>query len=376
MSGRFEKARKAKPPKPPREKKPRKKMQRPGWKTLLLLLLNITLAALSVLCTARLTEYRSLLLTQEAAARWRGGSEARFAQVSVFLPVDGTIDKDAVRTFRSALDQAMVDASLEAPEGGSLWQDAYCGTAASVAVSGPAGKATVKTYGVGGDFFLFHPLTLLSGSYISERDFVNDRVVLDENLAWQLFGSSDVAGMEVTIGERTYPVAGVVRLESDKASKKAQTEPAMLFMSYDALNAVQETKIDTYEIVLPDPISGYALSVVQGKFPVGNGVAVENSNRYSALSLAKVALDYGKRSMNTHAVIYPYWENAARLTEDYAALFLLLAVLLAICPVVCAAIWLVRTLKRLITQAKDRTVAAIEEKIEEKKEEHYVRTGI
>ena len=32
--------------------------------------------------------------------------------------------------------------------------------------------------------------------------------------------------------------------------------------------------------------------------------------------------------MNTHAVIYPYWENAARLTEDYAALFLLLAIVL------------------------------------------------
>ena len=42
MSGRFETARKARPPKPPREKKPRKKLQRPGWKTLLLLILNIT----------------------------------------------------------------------------------------------------------------------------------------------------------------------------------------------------------------------------------------------------------------------------------------------------------------------------------------------
>ena len=53
MSGRFETARKVKAPKPPREKKPRKKLQMPGWKTLLLLILNITLAALSVLCAAR-----------------------------------------------------------------------------------------------------------------------------------------------------------------------------------------------------------------------------------------------------------------------------------------------------------------------------------
>ena len=37
---------------------------------------------------------------------------------------------------------------------------------------------------------------------------------------------------------------------------------------------------------------------------------------------------------------------------------------------------LIRTIKRLITEAKDKTVTAIEEKIEQKKEEHYVRTGI
>ena len=85
MSGRFETARKARPPKPPREKKPRKKLQRPGWKTLLLLILNITLAALSVLCAARLTEYRNLLRTQEAADRWRG-QKRRAIRAGLGLP--------------------------------------------------------------------------------------------------------------------------------------------------------------------------------------------------------------------------------------------------------------------------------------------------
>ena len=374
MSGRFEKARK---PKAPREKKSRDKrtLAQLGWKKILLLCLNAVLVLLTLLCAAKLTEYRNLLLTQKAAERWRGDSEERFAQVSVFLPVDQKISEDEVRTFHQTMDAAMIAASLEAPEGGSLWQDAYCGTN-TVSLSGPAGKASVKTYGVCGDWLLFHPLTLLSGSYISERDFAQDRVVLDENLAWQLFGSSDVAGMEVTIGTRTYPVAGVVRLENDKATKKAQTESAVLFMSYETLNAMQETKIDTYEIVMPNPISGYALSVMQEKFPVTTGATVENSNRYSALSLAKIVLDYGKRSMNTRAVIYPYWENAARLTEDFAALFLMLTVLLAICPIVCAIIWIVKTLKRLIVQAKDKAVTTIEEKVEQKKEENYVRTGI
>ena len=343
---------------------------------LALLIACLIQTALSVFCFAMLGHVRGMLVTQSAADVWRGDSEDRFAQISAFLPTTETKTLDDIRSFRATLENEFVQNSMEAPEGGSLYQDAWSGTATSVAVSGPAGKSNVKTYGVGGDFFLFHPYTLLSGSYIAETDFAQDRVVLDENLAWQLFGSSDVAGMEVTIGERNYPVAGVVRLEDDKATKKALTDPALMFMSFDALNAIQETKFDTYEIVMPDPISGYALSVIKDKFPLGDGVAVENSNRYSALSLAKVALAYGERSMNTHAVIYPYWENAARLTEDYAALFLLLMVLFAITPAVFVLVWLIRTIKRLITEAKDKTVTAIEEKIEQKKEEHYVRTGI
>ncbi len=56
--------------------------------------------------------------------------------------------------------------------------------------------------------------------------------------------------------------------------------------------------------------------------------------------------------------------------------FLLLMVFFAITPAVFVLVWLIRTIKRLITEAKDKTVTAIEEKIEQKKEEHYVRTGI
>ena len=79
---------------------------------LLLLILNITLAALSVLCAARLTEYRNLLRTQEAADRWRGQSEERFAQVSAFLPVNETQDVSAVS---AAADMLLCD-----------WRDLAC----------------------------------------------------------------------------------------------------------------------------------------------------------------------------------------------------------------------------------------------------------
>lgn len=353
----------------------KRKKKRLSRRTVFLLTLNLVLAVLAGLCIFQLTQLEGLLLSQQAAKRWRGDSENRFAQVSVFLPVDETADEAAVDVFRGSLEQAMTDASLEAPENGSLWQDAWCGTA-TLTVTGPHGEQTVKTIGVGGDFFSFHPLWLRSGSYLTSRDYMADRVVLDEEMAWSLFGSNDVSGLEVTIGERNYLIAGVVSREDDFASELAYTEDAGMFMSIEALRLLTEVPVDCYEIVMPDPISGFAKKTVEDGFPVGDGVVVENSKRYSLLSLARVLLDFGKRSMNTHAVIYPYWENAARLVEDYAALLLLLAVLLAVCPVVFAIILLVRWSKKGIIAAKDRIAGAIEEKVEAKKRKNYIPGGI
>ena len=344
-------------------------------KQLFWLLFNVALAVLALVCVWGLHAVTSALPTQSAAQAWRGENEMRFAQVSAFLPEDEKTDLTAIEAFRRTLDQALVDASLEASEGGSLYDDAYSGTATVSVMSGKT-SISVKTIGVGGDFFLFHPLTLRSGSYLTANDYMNDRVLLDEELAWALFGSYDVAGMSIQIGERTYPVAGVVHREDDFATKKAYQDGPGMFMCYDALNAIQETKISAYELVMPDMISGYAESVVKDKFPVGDGTVVENTGRYGMWKLWKILFSYGERSMNTQGIIYPYWENAARLTEDYAALLLFLAVLFGICPVVFAVVVIFHSAKKGVTKVAQTAEEKIEQKIEEEKEKHYVRGGI
>ena len=117
-------------------------------------------------------------------------------------------------------------------------------------------------------------------------------------------------------------------------------------------------------------------SIVMKGTSIGDGTVVENTGRYSFGNLWSIFRSYGKRSMNTQGIIYPYWENAARLTEDYAALLLALLILFAICPVVFAVIWVVRTVKGLVTKAAGAAGRKIEEKIEEEKEKHYVGGGI
>lgn len=337
-------------------------------------ILNVFFVILSFFFAVFFSVISNKLDSVTAADRWRGENDLRFAQIGCFLPIDSPKKEEDILIFRRTLDQKLLDASLAAADGASLYTDAYSGQA-KLTVSGNHGKSEVNAIGVGGEFFLFHPLRLLSGSYISGNDFMQDRVVLDETLAWRLFGGSDVAGMTVYVGETPLYVAGVIQRETDYASREAYGEIPVMFVSYSAFHALTDANITCYEIVMPDMISGFARSVTTENFDVGTGDIVENSSRYSLSNLLQVIKDYGVRSMRHNGVIYPYWENAVRMTEDYLALLLVLIVFFAalpVCTVVICCIKLVVSLCQKAVKAVPERVSAARER---KREEHYARIG-
>ena len=99
--------------------------------------------------------------------------------------------------------------------------------------SAPAGRAaTCSLSPSGGNFFDFHPLRLLSGSYLSPDDVMDDRVLLDKETAWLLFGAFDVAGMSFSLDGTPVVVAGVYEHEKDAFSKLAYGEDMRIYMSY------------------------------------------------------------------------------------------------------------------------------------------------
>lgn len=312
---------------------------------------NLILLLLLSVVLLRSGYMKGMLQSQRAAERFAGQGGERFAQISVFYPLGSGISKSQIDSFKDTLKAKMTEASLEVPENGSLWIDAWS-MKSSLQVKGYRGSANATAVGVGGNYFFFHPLRLRSGSYISDSDFSDDLVVLNEELAWQLFGSFNVAGMEVTINGIPYIVAGVVQNEKDFASSKANTDGACIFMSYKHVAEGQNESFSCYEIVLPDPVSGFAYKVVNEGSIKGSGEVLQNTGRYGIGKLWKMIWSFGERSMQQNGIIYPYWENAARLVEDRLALLFVLTILLALFPAACAVTVVYRAYKKLMSKRK------------------------
>lgn len=275
-------------------------------------------------------------LSQTVANRW--SSKKNASQVSCFFSVGSGITEDEIIDFEHTVDSALVDASVvqesENP-GARLWADAYSADG-TVNISTDKANITADAIGIGGDFFLFHPVKLLNGAYFSGNDLMQDYCVIDEDAAWQLFGSNDVAGMMVYIGGIPHIVTGVVERPDGRLAEAAGLDSTLVYVSYQTLNELGISHgINHYEIVMPNPVTGFAVNYIREKFGTEEKETeiVENTTRYSLLSRLKLLTQFGVRSMNGKAIIYPYWENIARGYEDILALLTLFGILFLAYPV-------------------------------------------
>lgn len=281
---------------------------------------------------------------QHLAEEFQGDGELEFAQVSVFLPEGNTVDDETIWKFRTLIDVNTRD--LVPEEVQNLYLDAWS-TKGNVSLKAEHGSAEATAVAVGGGFFRLHPQNLLSGGYISGDDLMHDRVILDEELAWKLFGGYDLTGMPVELNGSTFYVAGVIAREDDWATKKAYTDGAGLYMSYEAYKAMNESAyLSTYEVIMPEPVSGFAREQVKDNFAPDDAVIVENSGRYSFGNVFTLLRNFSQRTMRTDTVYYPYWENAARLVENRCMILLVIVLLCWVCPAVFAVTVVIKAYRR------------------------------
>lgn len=148
--------------------------------------------------------------SDHAFEKWKGDSDDTFTQVSCFFSDDADFKKDRVNSVRASLTEKLVNAAYETEEGKKLFADAY-----NAALGRNNVKCNVSRWSeaeitsVHGDFFIFHDFGLLNGAYFLESDLIQDGAVIDRKLAWELYGSDDIAGMNIYINGVKCRVSGI-----------------------------------------------------------------------------------------------------------------------------------------------------------------------
>lgn len=288
-----------------------------------------------------------------------GEKRMPYAQVSAFISPGHGMQLDEVSNVRSSIAEKLnKDSYSDSMTGGRVWIDAYsCET--NINLRKDTNTLSATAVGVGGDFFQFHPMKLLSGSYIADSDLNHDRIVVDENFAWAMFGSNDIVGMQVWLGDSIYFISGVVEVPEDDISALAYGDNNRVYMYYSELKRINENlPITCYEAVLPNPISNYAYYALREAYGLSDDSEdtslnkkknplsfddveiIENTKRFNTMELLTNIKTWKFRTMRTSSVGYPYWENVARVQDDTQMRLLLVRIILLIFPIL-SGIWFV-----------------------------------
>lgn len=276
---------------------------------------------------------KNKLLDQQMASRWANGG--RYAHISCYIDSNIMVDGESLQFFQHGLnDLLMQDSITPANENARMFTDTYCAVG-SVYASTKRSGTDIVAYGVAGDFFRFHPLKFSYGTFFGPDDIMKDYCVIDEETAWNLFGAINVVGMEVSIGGTPHTVVGIIERDKSKLVKQAGLDKSVIYLPYESLKENGSYKgITCYEIVMPNPISGYAKQKVIENLgiPESDMDVVENSSRFSTFRLFDVLKNSKARIMRTRAIQYPYWENVARVWENTLARLLVFRIICLAIP--------------------------------------------
>lgn len=296
----------------------------------------------------------------DAAIRWQSDKQA-FSYISVYISPEENWNENDRKTLISNLKMSFQQNSVinENREDNSegLLNDCFSCEGVMEFTNGK-NTATAKVTATGGDFFFFHQPVWLSGFAYSDNDVMKDRAIIDKELAWQLFGGENVAGMPFKINGNTYYVAGVVDTSQVKEEKKAYGEINRAWLPYSAfckeyqgdmapggtaskdagttpdtnINITGNTNklpITCYEIVIPDPVKEWAINLVQTSLNAKDRkmVIIENSKRTNFFYVINNLKNFFYNTSGTQPVAYPYWENAAKVRDNkrevYTGIFLI-----------------------------------------------------
>ena len=281
----------------------------------------VTLAAALVLTIAGNSIAKSQRYNY-AADRWTQG-KGGCTQVSCFFSDDSGFTKDTVGSVQMSLKNALNTAAVVQEQGKMLCPDAYSAPLGRYQVTcDRTGCSQADVTAVGGEFFLFRSFDLLSGNFISGRDIMKDGAVIDRTLAFSLYGSENVAGMNIYINNVSFRIAGVIGDPRTKYERECAGDYPKAYISYDMASKLTDSseqfrKVSCYECIVPDPVENFGYNAVDNIFSSygDKAMIVNNTDRFSSSVRVKSAKKLSRSSVRSEAIRLPYWENASRIVE-------------------------------------------------------------
>ena len=231
------------------------------------------------------------------AERW--DSDGGYSQISCFFSDDAGFTTDNVGGVKANALTSLKNISIVPEENQELFSEAYSISAGQVTIKSDTtnGRSEAELTAVGGDFFLFHNFDLLDGSYFTDDDLMQDGAVIDKNLAWALYGSENVSGMNIYINGIKFYIAGVIDGPHTKQEKKTIGEMPRAYISYDGAGLIDNIsssvssktavsdnnfigdsgnsfipadtelkKISCYECIMLNPVENYAYNTINDYF--------------------------------------------------------------------------------------------------------------
>lgn len=252
-----------------------------------------------------------------AAETFAGQGEMRYGMYTLFCGTDDYLTPDGVMAVRLSLENALRE--------GGIVPDGHYKLVASlereVTVSRGAVAFTALASVYFGDYHALHPDRLLAGGFPEPIEETTDFCVLDSFAAWRLFGSTDVCGMEVQIGEAYYTVAAVVEPLGDPYTAYYGLTPRVYIRYDSAAMRAENLCFTAIEGILPDPVSDFGKTAFTNAVQSYGDDVLCNTGRFSFArvfeklrTLSKLGVMEGKT--------YPYYENVSRVMESKCAMIL------------------------------------------------------
>ncbi|MBO4688795.1 MAG: ABC transporter permease [Clostridiales bacterium] len=231
----------------------------------------------------------------------------------------------------------------------NLWKDCYSAVASYPAQGfldkTPTGSVEkCEVVGVGGAYNVVHPFRYESGGFLPDENGDRYTIVLNTQLAWNLFRSYEILGAFVEIQGTMYQVVGVVNEGTDTIAETTGVTqprayiqfPQLAYLANGSLSPestiemegavkVEDLAVTCYEVLLTDPINEIACNDLTKALSDTIGysedtsslLVINNTDRFHVLRLYKKYFPLKNSYPGGEGIPVPYYERSARLAEQY-----------------------------------------------------------